>query len=374
MGTFDRLKIGILTSSRSDYSIYFPLLLKLNEDSFFVSEVIVFGTHLMKKFGYTVQFIYKDGFKIVKVPNTMYEGDLPENIAHSIGQTIQKFSWFYSKKKYDLLLALGDRYELFAAVTASIPFNIPIAHIHGGESTLGAIDNRFRHSITCFSSLHFVSTEIYKKRVAEITGSIYNIFNVGALSIDNLKNLRLYNVTEFKKIFNIDMTQPTILMTFHPETVGFERNEFYIGEIINALEQLTDYQLIITMPNADTMGLIIRKKLEQFGKNRPQTWLIESFGTVGYLSALKHCAIMMGNSSSGFVEAAFFPKRVINLGDRQKGRILTDNIIQTPIIAKSILEAVQKAERLNLPTDCNIYGNGMAADKIIDVLKKGIQK
>lgn len=373
MGTSNKLKIGILTSSRSDYSIYFPLLLKLKEDSFFESEVIAFGTHLMKRFGNTVEFIYRDGFKVVEIPNTIFEGDSPESIAKSIAKTIHEFSGIFSIKRYDLLFALGDRYEMFAAVAASTPFNIPVAHIHGGETTLGAIDNAFRHSITSFSSFHFVSTEIYRKRVAEITGSSENIFNIGALSIDNLKNLRLYDIQEFKEIFNIDMTHPTILMTFQPETVDFEKNEFYIGEIIKALEQITGYQVIITMPNADTMGLMIRKKLEQFGKDRPQTWLVESFGTSGYLSAMKYCVFMLGNSSSGFVEAAFFPKKVINLGNRQKGRILTDNIIQTPIITKCILKAIYKAEQLNISTDCNIYGDGMAADKIIGVLKKNFK-
>jgi GDP/UDP-N,N'-diacetylbacillosamine 2-epimerase (hydrolysing) len=331
--------------------------------------VIAFGTHLIEKFGCTIDFIYKDGFNVSEVNDTLSEGDSPADITLSMSKTMQVFSVFYHNNKYDLLFALGDRYEMFAAVAAAAPFNIKIAHIHGGETTLGAIDNSFRHSITSFSTLHFVTTDIYKKRVTEILGNEDFIFNVGALSIDNLKNIAFYSVSEFKKEYGIDLSKPTVLITFHPETVAYEKNEQYIHEITRALWQMNDYQLIITMPNADTMGHIIRKHLEEFGENRPETWLVESFGVKGYLSAMKHCAFMLGNTSSGFVEAAWFPKIVINLGDRQKGRILTDNIIPTPIVTGNILASVIKAEEMKITTGCNIYGSGQTADRIVEILK-----
>jgi len=370
MGTPRKLKVGILTSSRADYGIYLPLLRKLNNDPFFELNVIAFGTHLLEKYGRTIEFIYNDGFAVTEVENTMSEGDSPTHIVNAMSKTMKAFSLFFEKSNYHLLFALGDRYEMFAAVAASAPFNMKIAHIHGGETTLGAIDNAFRHSITSFSCLHFVTTEIYKKRVTEITGSEDNIYNVGALSIDNLMNMELYSIPDFKAEYGIDLSKPTILITIHPETVAFEKNEQYIQEIVGALKQLTDYQLVITMPNADTSGQIIRNYFQKFGENSPGTWLVESFGVKGYLSAMKHCSFMLGNTSSGFVEAAFFPKTVINLGDRQKGRILTDNIIPVQITTGNILNAVVKAEQMPVTVNCNIYGDGKAAEKITDIVKQ----
>ncbi len=369
MGTSGKLKVGVLTSSRADYGIYLPLLLKLNSDPYFELEVIAFGTHLIEKFGRTVEFIYNDGFNVTEVSDTLCDGDSPADITMAMSKTMMAFSVFYDKNIYDLLFALGDRYEMFAAVAAAAPFNMKIAHIHGGETTLGAIDNAFRHSITSFSTLHFVTTELYRKRVAEILGNEDNIFNVGALSIDNLKNMEFYSVAEFKAKYGIDLSKPTILMTFHPETVAFEKNEQYIQEVIKALWQMTDYQLIITMPNADTMGKVIRKHLEELGKNRPETWLVESFGVKGYLSAMNHCSFMLGNTSSGFVEAAWFPKIVVSLGDRQEGRILTENIIPTEINSNKIMSSVMKAEEMKITTNCNIYGDGHTASRIVDILK-----
>ena len=363
------MKIGVLTSSRADFGIYQPLLRKLEEEPLFNTEIIAFGTHLSEKFGQTVNQIEADGFSVTHRVDTMTEGDTPLDISKAMGKTMQAMGEVFEKGNFDLLFALGDRYEMFAAVAAATPFNIPVAHLHGGETTLGAIDNAFRHSITTFSKFHFTSTDIYKNRVAEIIGTEEGVFNVGALSIDNLKGMKLLDKQAFKAAYEIDLNRPTILFTVHPETVDFSKNERYIVEITEALQKLKQYQIIITMPNADTMGLMIREKLKAFGANRPGTWLIESLGILGYLSAMKHCAFMLGNSSSGFVEAAFFPKKVINLGNRQKGRILTQNIVSAEIEKNKILEAVEIAEQMELPSDCNIYGDGKTAEKIVEIIK-----
>lgn len=370
MGRSRKLNIGVLTSSRADFGIYQPLLRKLKQEPLFNTEIIAFGTHFSEKFGKTVNQIETDGFSVAYVVDTMSEGDTPLDISKSMGKTMQAMGEVFEKGNFDLLFALGDRYEMFAAVAASSPFNIPVAHLHGGETTLGAIDNAFRHSITTFSKLHFTSTDAYKKRVAEIIGTEEGCFNVGALSIDNLKGVKLLEKQAFKETYEIDLNLPTILFTFHPETIDYSKNKWYINEITEALHKLIQYQIIITMPNADTMGLMIREKLEAFGTNRRGTYLIESFGTFAYLSAMKHCSFMMGNTSSGFVEASFFPKKVINLGNRQKGRILTQNIISAEIEKSKILEAVEIAEEMDLPSDCNIYGDGKSAEKIVEILKK----
>lgn len=368
------MKVGVLSSSRADYGIYRPLLKKLQADPVFELEVIAFGTHLLEQYGRTVNLIIADGFRVHTVEDTMPDSDAPVDIAASIGKTTKAFSVFFNNNYYNLVFALGDRFEMFAAVAATTPFIIPVAHLHGGETTLGAIDNVFRHAITCLSKYHFTSTEVYKKRVADIVGSDENVYNVGALSIDNLKQLPLLSKEEFKEKYAIDLSLPSILFTFHPETVEYQRNESYIYEIVDALDQLTRYQLIVTMPNADTMGLLIRRKLEVFGKERSNVILVENFGVQGYLSAMKHCSLMLGNSSSGFAEAAFFPKWVINLGKRQEGRIVTPNIVNTPIEAQAIIWAVQQVENTPPPEDCNIYGDGNAAEKIVSIIKSEISK
>ncbi len=369
MGKSKRLKVGVLTSSRADYGIYAPLLKKMSDDPFFELEVLAFGTHLMEKFGRTVDSIYQDGFKVVEIPGTMSEGDSPSDISNAMSGTIKAFSSCFEENTYDLIFALGDRYEMFAAVAASVPFIIPVAHIAGGETTLGAIDNRFRHSITSFSSIHFASTDVYRDRIREIKGVDRHTYNVGSLSIDNQKKLKLLDVHEFNGRFGINMSTPTILFTFHPETVNYKKNKGYIKEILNALEKLSAYQLLITMPNADTMGLMIREELESYAANRQSVFTVETLGALGYLSAMKHCCFMLGNTSSGFSEAAFFPKWVINLGDRQKGRIITPNILSTPIESEAILNSIQQIENTSVPENCNIYGDGNTADRIVTIIK-----
>jgi len=365
------MKIGVLTSSRADFGIYLPLLKKLFSDSFFQPEIITFGTHLSELHGKTINEIISNNFPVKYQLNTTPSSDTPFAIAASIGETIKIFAEFWNKEKFDLVFALGDRYEMFAAVTAGLPYNVKFAHIHSGETTLGAIDNSYRHSITLMSEYLFASTEEYKKRAIEITHDPEKVFNVGALSIDNLKNVELYSIEQFKTKFNIDLNKPTILTTFHPETVSFEKNGVYISELLDSLKELNDsYQIVITMPNSDTLGLMVREKINEFATNNNNVVLIESFGMKGYLSCMKHCSFLLGNTSSGFVEAAYFPKYVINLGDRQKGRILTPNIYSIPISKEIILKTVKIIEQLPRQQNVNIYGDGNAAGKIIRILKK----
>ena len=364
------MKIAVLTSSRADYSILYPLLYNLKRDNGFDLNIIAFGSHISEKHGKTIDLIRKDGFKIKDNFKTNPLTDTPLAISNSIAKTITNFSKIWTKNKYDLMIAIGDRYEMFAACASSIPFNIPIAHIHGGETTKGAFDDCFRHSITQMSNIHFTCTEIYKKRVIDLKGSRKDIYNVGALSIDNLKSLKLYTKKEFKNLFKIDISLPSILITFQPETANFNINKQYIKSLIDALYEIKDYQLIITMPNADTMGNYIRLELEKFIIKSNNAIKIENFGTIGYLSCMKYCSMMLGNTSSGFIEASFFPKYVINLGKRQEGRIVTPNINTIKINKKEIIKAVQEFKDFNPLKYNGVYGDGNAANKIITILKK----
>jgi GDP/UDP-N,N'-diacetylbacillosamine 2-epimerase (hydrolysing) len=363
------LKVAVLTSSRADYGIAFPLLKALNSDSFFDLHVIAFGTHLSVKHGETVNLIIRDGFEVSILVDSMPTGDAPDTIAAAMGKTMISFSKIWNENQFDIIIALGDRYEMFAACASSIPFNIPIAHIHGGETTLGAFDDAFRHSITQMSTWHFTTTEKYKQRVTELKGSDKNVYNVGALSIDNLHSLQLLTIEEFKAKFNINLSIPSILITFHPETVNFEKNRVYVDNLIAALKDIRNYQFIITMPNADTTGNMIREKLAEFISENRNAIGVESFGTLGYLSCMKYCSMMLGNTSSGFVEAAFFPKYVINIGERQLGRILTENIYNCKIEKEEIISAVKNFEHMQLDNKINLYGDGTAASKIVSALK-----
>ena len=217
----------------------------------------------------------------------------------------------------------------------------------------------------------FVTTDVYKKRAIEINQDPRLVFNVGALSIDNLKEQDLFSKEEFQNIFNIDLKIPYILSTFHPETVSFQNNEKYIDELIDTFEILKKkYAIIVTMPNSDTMGDMIRIKLERYAKVNSDVKLIESFGMRGYLTCMKYCEFMIGNTSSGFVEASYFPKWVINLGDRQKGRSITKNIINSKINKLAMLKAIGYVESNALPADANIYGNGNASGKIVNIIKE----
>lgn len=363
------LKIALLTSSRADYGIYLPLLKAIKNEKFFELNIIAFGTHLSAKYGETISEIHADGFEVKIQKNSVPESDTPSAISMVMGEIMISFSKIWDTNYYDLILALGDRYEMFAACASSVPFAIPIAHIHGGETTLGAIDDIFRHSITQMATYHFTAAEVYKSRVIALKASGKNVYNVGALCIDNLKSMKLLTIAEFKDLFNIDLSIPSILITFHPETVDFQKNELYIGELIATLKEISDYQLIITMPNADTMGNMIRQQLQAYILESNNAIGVESFGVLGYLSCMKHCSMMLGNTSSGFTEASFFPKYVINVGNRQSGRILTPNIRNCDIKKNEILKAVRDFKITEFSDLMNIYGNGTAAPKIIEILK-----
>ena len=370
------VKIGLLTSSRADYSIYYPLIKALNLLPNSSTEIIAFGTHLSEEYGYTVNQILSDGFDVPHRINNCYAiGDSPSDIANAMGNTMLEFSKFWESNQFDLVFCLGDRYEMFAAVAASVPFQVKIAHLYGGEKTEGAIDDCLRHALSLMSKYHFAACEAYKNRVIELTSNADNVFNFGHLSIDNLERLNLLSTEDLKIKTGVDFALPTILCTFHPETVNYEANAYYAQEICDAFSELNDFQILITMPNSDTGGAIIRSSFETLAKENTQIFTTENLGTIGYLSAMKHCKIMVGNTSSGFVEASYFPTTVINLGERQTGRIITPNIFNTTISKQQIIDAVRNnCNNTYENTKIQIYGIGNTADLICNELQNNILK
>jgi GDP/UDP-N,N'-diacetylbacillosamine 2-epimerase (hydrolysing) len=371
VGGFKLKNILVLTSSRADYGIYLPLLKELRLTDEIEFEILAFGTHLSAKHGYTINEILKDGFTVQHQVEIPYGFDKPEDIALCYAKTVEHFSMFWAKngKKYNWIIVLGDRFEMAAAVAAGIPFVLPFAHLHGGETTLGAIDNIYRHFITLSSSLHFVSLPAFKERVREIVGLQARCFVVGALGLDNLSQIPLLSISDFYKKWQIDLAKPSILITIHPETVAFDDNILFANESESALQHLANqYQLIVTMPNADTFGNLYRTMFQKLKEKFPtQVYLIENFGTESYFTAMKHVGLMLGNTSSGITEGASFQKYVLNIGDRQKGRIAGENVIHIPFKREEIIEKITQYFGKPFIKD-NIYFKGGAAKIIVKEL------
>lgn len=373
------INVLVLTSSRADFGIYLPLLEKLKGDPRFLLKMLAFGTHLSKSHGYTLNQIEEAGFESEYQISSMLANDASGDIATSYALTALKFAdfWKSTAGRFDWVIVLGDRFEMAAAVAAGIPFNMPFVHIHGGETTLGAIDNIYRHFITLTSKMHFVALPQFQERVNQILGDATGqCFIVGALSLDNTKSVKLLSKAEFKQKWAIDLDRPSILITVHPETVAYERNQDFALKIYNAFKILSlDMQLIVTMPNADTAGFIFRDIFKKLKEGYPeQIHLVENFGTQSYFTCMKYAGLMIGNTSSGIIEAASFEKYVLNLGNRQKGRIAGENVIHLPFETNAIID--QANFYFNKKYEgANIYDKGGAAEIIIQKLVEhaGIQ-
>lgn len=365
------MKIGILTSSRADYGIYVPLLQKLKSDDFFHLEIIAFGTHLSKSHGYTLTEIEKDSYSKIHKISSFISNDDEQSISTSYGLTILKFAEFWASNQYDLVFCLGDRFEMSAAVQSGIPHGVKFAHIHGGETTLGAIDNIYRHQITLASVLHFTAADIFKEKVATLIETTKNIYSVGALSLDNLNSFQPIDKSSFYKTFNIP-EENFVLVTFHPETVSSQETNQHAIEIKKALSVLSKFiYFVITMPNADTLGSIFRETIEQLKTAFPdRILLIENFGKNNYFSAMYYSKFLLGNTSSGILEAASFRKYVVNVGDRQKGRMQSGNIFNSTFEAQDMIKNANKAMEVSDYVGENLYAKEGAADSIIKILKK----
>jgi GDP/UDP-N,N'-diacetylbacillosamine 2-epimerase (hydrolysing) len=365
------MKIGVLTSSRADYGIYLPLLRKIKIDDFFELEIIAFGTHLSKSHGLTLTEIEKENYKKIHCISSLITNDDEQDISTAYALTAMKFSDFWHNNKFDLVLCLGDRFEMSAAVQAAIPFNVKFAHFHGGETTLGAIDNIYRHQITLASILHFTATENYTDRITQLVGNKDNIYTVGSLSLDGIDSFKPISKDIFYNKFNIP-NEEYALITFHPETVNSVLNFKFASEMRKALTYIASKLfLVITMPNADTMGSIFRNEIEYLKKELPERVLcIENFGKENYFSAMYYAKLLVGNTSSGILEAASFAKYVVNVGDRQKGRLQSDNIINTQFCEHGIRESVVNVLTKNHFSGVNRYFKENSADLIINYIKK----
>jgi len=364
------MRIGVLTSSRADYGIYLPLLLKLKADPFFELEIIAFGTHLSKFHGFTITEIEQNEYNTVHKLSSLLSNDDEQSIATSYGITTLKFADFWHSNKYDLVFCLGDRFEMSAAVQAGIPFGVKFAHIHGGETTLGAIDNIYRHQITIASILHFTAASSFSEKITELIGSNNGVYTVGSLSLDGIESFKPIEKSLFYDRFQIPK-QEFALITFHPETIAPQVNKTFAVQMRKALAQIaTKLVLIITMPNADTMGSVFREEIEKL-KNEfsDQVLCIENFGKENYFTAMHFSRLIIGNTSSGILEAASFGKYVVNVGDRQKGRLQSKNVLNVKFNKYEIIDAVNKVLKLGEFSGENVYYKQNVANTIIKIIK-----
>lgn len=367
------MKIGVLTSSRADYGIYLPLLQKIKEDSFFELEIIAFGTHLSRSHGYTLAGIENDGYKTIHTISSLISNDDEQSISSSYGITVMKFADFWQNHHYDLVFCLGDRFEMSAAVQAGIPFGVSFAHLHGGETTLGAIDNVYRHQISLASQFHFTATEVFSEKLTNLLGSSDGIYTVGSLSLNDIKTFVPIEKGTFYDAFSIP-DEEFALVTFHPETMAAQENIQFAQSMKSALATISiGLFVVITMPNADTQGSIYREAILQLkNENENRILLIENFGKANYFSAMYYCKFLIGNTSSGILEAASFGKYVVNVGDRQKGRAQSENIINCPFTETDIIQATSKANNLDSYIGENVYFRENVSKNIIKILKESI--
>ena len=366
-------KIAVVTGTRAEYGLLKPLIKEIKEDKRIELLLFVTAMHLSKDYGYTVTEIENDNFIITKKVKTLKKSNSEKGIVKLISNTQNKFTDVFDKYKPDCLLVLGDRSEILGVCIAAYINRIPIFHISGGEVTKGAYDEAFRHCITKMSSLHFTSTELHRKRVIQLGESPETVFNVGAIGLDSIKNLKLLSKKEFEKSLNFKLGKLNFLLTYHPQTSEDGNEVKNIRTILNAIEKIKDYKLIITKPNFDKFSNKIIDEIDKFvNENHKNVISFKSLGQLRYLSALKHVDLVIGNSSSGIVETPSFKRATVNIGTRQLGRECSANIINVKLNEEDILRGIKlgisESFKNKLTSLRSIYGNGTASTQIMNII------
>jgi GDP/UDP-N,N'-diacetylbacillosamine 2-epimerase (hydrolysing) len=371
--------LAVVTGSRAEYGLLLPLIKLIKNNSFFNLQLIVTGMHLSSDFGNTENHILEDGLAIDDKIEMLLSGDNEVSVVKSIGVGMIGFADSYKKLQPDYLIMLGDRYELLAAATAGYIFKIPIIHFRGGETTEGAFDEGIRHCITKLSSLHFASTEEYKNRIIQLGEDPSTVFNVGALGIDikSEKNVLSKSELENELKFNISNNK-SALVTFHPVTLDDGSSLNYLNELFRALNEFRDMNIIFTGANADNEGKIINQEIYKYVQNRKNSIFVNSLGSYKYLSLLNYIDIVIGNSSSGISEVPSFHKPTVNIGNRQKGRIKAESVIDCSDNSQDIIKAIKKAfsaEFIQLcKTVINPYENTNSANDAYEIIIQNISK
>lgn len=365
-------KISILTATRAEYGLLKPIIKKLMKVSDFDVRVVVTGAHLSPEFGLTYKEIEQDGINIDEKIEILLSGDTPSAISKSMGLAMINFADYFSKLNPDILIVLGDRYETLAVCCAAMNQRIPIAHLYGGEITEGAIDESIRHAITKLSYLHFTSTEEYRSRVIQLGEQPNRVFCVGAIGIENILKEKLMSKDELEVSIDFKLDKPYGMITFHPVTLEENNSAKQFEALLNICKKHKDMKFIFSKANADANGRIINQIIDRFVNDNDNAVVFTSLGMVRYLSAIKYSAMVIGNSSSGLVEAPSFGVPTINIGDRQKGRLQSKSVINCEPISEEIEEAITLAlteeSKNKARNTVNPYGNGNTSVKIVDVI------
>ena len=366
-------KICIVTGSRAEYGLLYWLLKEIEASQDFELQLIVTGMHLSAEFGLTYKEIEKD-FKINKKIDIDLTLDTSLGISRSMSIAQISFAKAYNKLNPDIIIVLGDRYEIFSAASAAMISKLPIAHIHGGEISEGSLDDCMRHCISKMSHLHFAATEEYRTRLIQLGENPSRVFNVGGLGIENIKRFQLLNKSEFEKSIHFKLNKKNILITFHPVTLENNTSKLHFQELLKAINDLDDTSIIFTKTNSDLNGKVINQMIDQYTKKYSKKSIaFSSLGQLRYLSALQFVDAVVGNSSSGLIEAPSFKIATINIGDRQKGRIKAKSVINCLPKKNNIKNSFKKIYSKNfqklLNNVKNPYDNGFSSKKIIKVLK-----
>lgn len=368
-------KIAVITGTRAEYGLLYWIIKGIYKDAGLKLQLIVTGMHLSPEFGFTLKEIEKDGFPIAEKVEMLLSSDTESSIVISMGLGMIGFAKAYERLKPDIIVVLGDRFEIFSAVSSALPFKIPVAHIHGGEFTEGAIDEQFRHAITKMSQIHFPSAKAYADVIKQMGESPKNIFCFGSPGLDNINNYNLQNKKLTAEKLGLPLKKAWGLITYHPVTLEKNSAKIQVEEIIKALDNFKEIFWIFTMPNADAESRIIIKSIEEYlCENSTAGKLFSSVGQINYLSLMKHALVMVGNSSSGIIEAPSFKLPVVNIGNRQKGRIRSKNILDVPIgkkdkIEAAVKKAISKEFKGLLNGLRNPYSGGNTSRKIVKTLK-----
>jgi GDP/UDP-N,N'-diacetylbacillosamine 2-epimerase (hydrolysing) len=368
----NKRKVCVVTGTRAEYGLFYPIMKRIQRSTELELQLIATTMHLSVEFGNTYEQILNDGFAINEMIENLISSDSKSSIAKSTGLATILLSDAFTRLNPDIILLLGDRYETHAAATTAMIMNIPIAHVHGGEITEGAMDEQIRHSITKMSYMHFTSTEEYRQRIIQMGEASSRVFNSGAPGIDNIVELELLSKNELENELNWQFSNLSSLFTYHPVTLKNGNINDELDLMFLALEN-SDLNILFTYANADNNGRIINQKIEKFcKKNRKKYKVVKNLGQLRYLSVMKNVNLIIGNSSSGIIEAASFGKPVVNIGDRQKGRLQSGNVINCTI--EELCFGIRKALSEPFVSLChkitNRYGKGDASQIIVETLLK----
>ena len=366
-------KVLVITGTRAEYGLLRWVIDGISKSNLLELQLRVTGMHLSPEFGLTFQEIEKDGYQIDSKVEMLLSADTPSAITKSMGLGLIGFADEFNRLKPDLILILGDRYEIMCAAIAATIARTPIAHLHGGEATEGCIDEAIRHSITKMSHLHFVAAEEYSRRVIQLGEHTNRVFCVGGTGVDNIHKLDLLSKQELENSLDFELGGKSILVTFHPVTLESNTSGDQMRELLASLSEFTDHKIIFTMPNADTDGREILKLIESFCLDNHNCRAYTSLGQLRYLSCLKYVDVVVGNSSSGLLEVPSFKIPTVNIGDRQKGRLKAGCVIDCSPIKNQIISAIKRAVSLDFKESCKViknpYGEGGASQKIIQTIE-----